>query len=195
MSSTPRTGIPPVTPHFEKDGGIWPVHCVGGTWGAELHPDLRVAGPVVRKGRNGEDGYSGFSLRDPRTGETEPTELDDLLRATGVRHVVIVGLATDYCVLASGLDARARDYATTVLAAGSGPSNSPRATVSARSSSCGERVPSWTSRQTDALEGSWLRVARRPMPPRGPMPSPDPAAAAATRAPCCRACLCHRRLT
>jgi nicotinamidase/pyrazinamidase len=109
---------PPVTPHFEKDGGIWPVHCVGGTWGAELHPDLRVAGPVVRKGRNGEDGYSGFSLRDPQTGETEPTELDGLLRATGVQRVFIVGLATDYCVLASGLDARTQGYATTVLAAG-----------------------------------------------------------------------------
>ncbi len=112
---------PPVTPHFEKDGGTWPVHCVGGTWGAELHPALRVEGSVVRKGRNGEDGYSGFSQRDPQTGETEPTELEGLLLATGVRHVVIVGLATDYCVLATGLDARAHDYATTVLAAGVRP--------------------------------------------------------------------------
>ena len=47
---------PPTTPHFEKDGGIWPVHCVQGTWGADLHPDLRVEGPVVRKGSGGEDG-------------------------------------------------------------------------------------------------------------------------------------------
>jgi nicotinamidase/pyrazinamidase len=107
---------PPVTPHFEKDGGTWPVHCVAGTWGAEFHPDLRVEGSVVRKGRNGEDGYSGFTQRDPQTGETEPTALEGLLRAVGAVRVVIVGLATDYCVLATGLDARARGLDTTVLA-------------------------------------------------------------------------------
>jgi nicotinamidase/pyrazinamidase len=109
---------PASTPHFAKDGGIWPVHCVGGTWGAELHPDLRVDGPVVRKGVHGEDGYSGFSTRDPGSGETRPTELDGLLRDAGVEKLVVVGLATDYCVLATALDARARDYPTTVLAAG-----------------------------------------------------------------------------
>src|SRR4249920_441833 len=47
---------PESTPHFAKDGGIWPVHCVQDTWGAELHPDLLVEGEVVRKGSNGEDG-------------------------------------------------------------------------------------------------------------------------------------------
>ncbi|MGH2811737.1 MAG: isochorismatase family protein, partial [Actinomycetota bacterium] len=49
---------PKSTPHFEKDGGIWPVHCVGGTWGAELHPQLDAADdePRVRKGVAGEDG-------------------------------------------------------------------------------------------------------------------------------------------
>src|SRR3990172_5115624 len=50
---------PPSTPHFAKDGGVWPIHCVRETWGAALHPDLAVAGPVIRKGANGEDGYSG----------------------------------------------------------------------------------------------------------------------------------------
>ena len=109
---------PPSTPHFEKDGGIWPVHCVADTWGARLHPDLRVEGPVVRKGVNGEDGYSGFTMRDPQTGQTESTELEELLRAADVTRLVVVGLATDYCVLATALDARTRDYPTTVLAAG-----------------------------------------------------------------------------
>ncbi|MGZ6140529.1 MAG: isochorismatase family protein, partial [Myxococcaceae bacterium] len=49
---------PESTPHFAKDGGVWPVHCVAGTWGAELHPGLAVAAaaPRVRKGSNGEDG-------------------------------------------------------------------------------------------------------------------------------------------
>src|SRR4051794_6770844 len=53
---------PEVTPHFAKDGGIWPVHCLAGTWGAELHPDLAVPADSlrIRKGANGEDGYSGF---------------------------------------------------------------------------------------------------------------------------------------
>src|SRR6187397_1499277 len=47
---------PESTPHFAKDGGIWPVHCVAGSWGAELHRELLVAGPTVHKGSNGEDG-------------------------------------------------------------------------------------------------------------------------------------------
>ncbi len=106
---------PEVTPHFAKDGGIWPVHCVIDTWGAELHPDLRVDGPIVRKGSHGEDGYSGFSMRDPLTGDTLPTELDGLLHERAVKRVVVGGLATDYCVLQTALDARRLGYETTVL--------------------------------------------------------------------------------
>ena len=96
---------PESTPHFAKDGGIWPVHCVADTWGAALHPDLIVAGPIVRKGTHGEDGYSGFTMRDPQTGDTLPTELEGLLRSRGVERVRVVGLATDYCVKATALDA------------------------------------------------------------------------------------------
>jgi nicotinamidase/pyrazinamidase len=107
---------PAVTPHFAKDGGTWPVHCVGGTWGAELHPRLAAdAGPRVRKGGSGEDGYSGFTMRDPLTGATVPTELDGLLRGRGVRRVVVGGLATDYCVKETVLDALALGYETGVL--------------------------------------------------------------------------------
>ena len=96
---------PPSTPHFAKDGGRWPVHCVAGTWGAAFHPSLDAgAGPSVRKGVNGEDGYSGFTARDPPTGATVPTELDGLLRGRGIRRVVVGGLATDYCVRATALE-------------------------------------------------------------------------------------------
>ena len=109
---------PRSTPHFARDGGIWPVHCVAGTWGAELHPDLVVEGPVVRKGTGGEDGYSGFSVRHPVSGASERTELDGLLREAGVRRVVIAGLATDYCVKATSLDALELGYAVTVLTRG-----------------------------------------------------------------------------
>jgi nicotinamidase/pyrazinamidase len=107
---------PASTPHFAKDGGIWPVHCVAGTWGAELHPDLvEVAGGRVRKGVNGEDGYSGFTMRRPTTGETIPTELEGLLRERDIRRVVVCGLATDYCVKATALDAVRLGFETAVL--------------------------------------------------------------------------------
>ena len=110
---------PPSTPHFAKDGGPWPVHCVAGTWGAAFHPALTEnAGPAVRKGSNGEDGYSGFTMRDPGSGDVMPTGLASLLRARGVRRVVICGLATDYCVRATALDAVALGYPTRVLVEG-----------------------------------------------------------------------------
>lgn len=106
---------PASTPHFDKDGGIWPVHCVQGSWGAELFPDLMVAGDVVRKGSDGRDGYSGFTVRDPRSGDTEGTELEPLLTERGTERVVVVGLATDYCVKETAIDAAAKGFATTVL--------------------------------------------------------------------------------
>lgn len=106
---------PESTAHFAKDGGVWPVHCVMNTWGAELHPDLVVDGPIVRKGSNGEDGYSGFTMRDPVSGETVPTELAAYLEQAGVTRLVLAGLATDYCVKSTALDARAHGYPITVL--------------------------------------------------------------------------------
>jgi nicotinamidase/pyrazinamidase len=105
---------PESTPHFQKDGGIWPVHCVQETWGAAFHPDLEVKGDVVRKGKGGEDGYSGFTIRHPDSGEVESTELADLLKERGIERVVVVGLATDYCVKDTALDALRLRYATTV---------------------------------------------------------------------------------
>jgi nicotinamidase/pyrazinamidase len=108
---------PESTPHFAKDGGVWPVHCVAGTWGAELHPALELPADAarVRKGTGGEDGYSGFTMRDPVTGEERSTGLDALLRERGIERVVIMGLATDYCVQATVLDAARLGYHTAVL--------------------------------------------------------------------------------
>jgi len=105
---------PSSTPHFEKDGGVWPVHCLADTWGSEFHPRLIVAGPSVKKGSNGEDGYSGFAMRDPKTETVIPTELDSILRLAKIRHVVVVGLALDYCVKATALDAVKLEYRATV---------------------------------------------------------------------------------
>jgi nicotinamidase/pyrazinamidase len=106
---------PESTPHFEKDGGIWPVHCVQGTWGAALHPDVKVVGEVVRKGAGGEDGYSGFTVRDPRSGEERSTGLEELLRRRGIERVVVAGLATDYCIKETAVDGAQKNFDTTVL--------------------------------------------------------------------------------
>jgi nicotinamidase/pyrazinamidase len=109
---------PPSTPHFAKDGGPWPVHCVAGSWGAELHPALILPAeaPRVRKGSNGEDGYSGFTMRDPVSGQATATELEALLRDAGIDDVVVTGLTTDYCVKATALDAVRLGFGTAVLA-------------------------------------------------------------------------------
>jgi nicotinamidase/pyrazinamidase len=113
---------PPVTPHFAKDGGVWPVHCVHDTWGAELHPRLKVVHDErIRVGVGGEDGYSAFTVADPVTRDTEPTALDSMLRARGIVRVVVLGLATDYCVRATALDAVALGYDTTLVVDGARP--------------------------------------------------------------------------
>ena len=106
---------PPNTPHFAKDGGIWPVHCVAGSAGAEFHPDLKVEGVPIKKGVAGEDGYSGFTVRDPVGGQYRPTVLDSLLRQEHVTKVVVVGLALDYCVKDTALEAARLGYETEVL--------------------------------------------------------------------------------
>lgn len=110
---------PEVTPHFARYGGLWPVHCVQDSWGASFHPDLRLVNEdVIRTGTGKKDGYSGFSNRDPTTFEVEDTGLDALFRSRGVRRVVLVGLATDYCVKETALDAVRLGYDTTVLTDG-----------------------------------------------------------------------------
>lgn len=84
---------------FAERGGTWPVHCVQGTPGAELHPDLdtEAVDAVLDAGREpDQEGYSGF----------EDTELERILRDRGVDTVHIGGLALDYCVKATALDAR-----------------------------------------------------------------------------------------
>ena len=93
---------------------LWPTHCVQGTDGAAFHPALRTdpAQLVIRKGfRAAIDSYSAFFEND----QTTPTGLDGYLRSRGVRHVTLVGLATDYCVAYSALDAAKLGFAATVL--------------------------------------------------------------------------------
>lgn len=96
---------------------LWPDHCVGGTHGAELHRGLAVppGTPVVRKGIHaGIDSYSAFFENDRQT----PVGLDAMLQSLDTSEIVLVGLATDYCVLNTALDARVLGYAVTVIEAG-----------------------------------------------------------------------------
>jgi nicotinamidase/pyrazinamidase len=93
---------------------LWPVHCVQSTEGAEFHASLDVdaADLIIRKGfRPAIDSYSGFFENDRVT----PTGLEGYLRARGVTAVTIVGLATDYCVAYSALDAIGHGFQVTVL--------------------------------------------------------------------------------
>jgi len=101
---------PATTDHFKQ----WPVHCVQGTWGAELHPALAARSPVVQTGVHGEDGYSGFTAHDLDRDEDVPTALEPLLRSHDVSTVVVCGLAEDYCVKETVLDARRLGFNTVV---------------------------------------------------------------------------------
>ena len=92
-----RDWHPARTKHFADYGGTWPVHCVQNTRGAEFHKDLlddpRIQ--IISKGTGDEDSYSAF----------DGTKLADLLRAEGVTELFVGGLATDYCVKNTVLDA------------------------------------------------------------------------------------------
>lgn len=93
---------------------LWPVHCVQGSVGAQFHAGLQTdpADLVIRKGfRSAIDSYSAFFEND----HTTPTGLDGYLRARSVTAVTLVGLATDFCVAYSALDAARLGYSVTVL--------------------------------------------------------------------------------
>lgn len=96
---------------------LWPDHCVAGTPGAEFHPELDVAHCelVIRKGYHREiDSYSAFFENDRQT----PTGLAGYLRERGLMRLFLVGLATDFCVAYSALDARRLGFEVTVIEAG-----------------------------------------------------------------------------
>lgn len=123
-----RDWHPPDTRHFQAFGGRWPIHCVAGTPGANLHPDLELPEQtiVLSKGQDRQDdGYSAF---EGTTGAEQA--LGDDLRARGVTQLWVGGLATDYCVRASVLDAHAAGLEVFVLTdgiAGIDPDSTQRA--------------------------------------------------------------------
>ncbi len=92
-----RDWHPPKTKHFQVYGGTWPIHCVQNTRGAEFHPQLRDDPRirVISKGLGDTDCYSAF----------DETDLKEQLRQQGVQEVLVGGLATDYCVKNTVIDA------------------------------------------------------------------------------------------
>jgi nicotinamidase/pyrazinamidase len=108
-----RDWHPRRTRHFKEYGGVWPPHCVQATRGADFHAGLALPAQseVVSKGMDPEeDAYSAFQAR------TESgTPFADVLAERGVRRLFVGGLATDYCVKATVLDARARGFDVAVL--------------------------------------------------------------------------------
>jgi len=108
-----RDWHPEHTRHFTTQGGVWPPHCVQGTRGAEFHPDLHLPPEtiVVSKGMDpNEDSYSGFQGR-----TDDGVEFAEDLRRRGIEHLYIGGVATDYCVRHTVLDARRAGFQVTVL--------------------------------------------------------------------------------
>ena len=107
-----RDWHPPGHSSFAAQGGPWPVHCVAGSEGAQLHPALEAArvDVIVDKGTEPDtEGYSGF----------DGTPLAALLRERGIDRLTVAGLATDYCVRATALDALDQGFEVTVDEAGS----------------------------------------------------------------------------
>jgi nicotinamidase/pyrazinamidase len=108
-----RDWHPAHTAHFAQDGGIWPVHCVQGTPGAAFHPDLRLpptTGIITKGASQRDEGYSAFEGQLP-----DGRDLATALHEAGVTRVYIGGLATDYCVRATVLSARAAGFDTMLL--------------------------------------------------------------------------------
>ena len=108
-----RDWHPAVTGHFRAYGGPWPPHCIQGTDGARFHRDLRLPAEavVVSKGMDpARDDYSAFNAV-----TAAGRSFDDCLRELGVTRLLVCGLATDYCVRQSSLDALAAGYGVTVL--------------------------------------------------------------------------------
>ena len=103
-----RDWHPPNHCSFKSQGGAWPVHCVAGTHGAEFSSALKLASSAViisKATKPGQEAYSGF----------EGTELLDRLRQTGVKRLFVGGLATDYCVLNTVLDALKHGFEVRLL--------------------------------------------------------------------------------
>ena len=109
-----RDWHPAQTRHFKQYGGMWPPHCVRGTPGAAFHPDLRLPPSAVIASKGTQPWDDGYSMIDAEL--PDGRDLLAALREAGIERVHVGGLATDYCVRATALDALAENLDVTVLA-------------------------------------------------------------------------------
>jgi len=108
-----RDWHPEGSSHFSAYGGVWPVHCVQGSGGARFHPDLRLPDDVVVISKGMDPAEDGFSTFDAFCEEGK--SFDESLKSRGIRHIFIGGLATDYCVMYTVLDALKKGFSVTLL--------------------------------------------------------------------------------
>jgi nicotinamidase/pyrazinamidase len=108
-----RDWHPRETLHFVSGGGPWPEHCVAGSSGAAFHPDLRLPPGTILLNKGEEPDAHGYSAYEGRTLTGEP--LGAVLERAGVGRLVVVGLATDYCVRQTVLDARRQGLEVVVV--------------------------------------------------------------------------------
>jgi nicotinamidase/pyrazinamidase len=111
-----RDWHPAITTHFAPFGGRWPVHCVAETTGARFHPDLHLPVDAVVVSKGHDPGSSGYSAFEGHT--ADGISFGDELKKRGITHLYVGGLATDYCVKHSVLDALAAGLDVTVLVDG-----------------------------------------------------------------------------
>ena len=175
-----RDWHPPESTHFAAHGGAWPVHCVQGTEGARLREDLELprSATIVTKGQGVHDqGYSAIVGEVAGRGSL----LEDL-RARGVDHLYVGGLATDYCVRYTVLDALQQGFAVTVLTdAVRAGGRHARATGRARSRRCA-RPARRSHRHPRSSRGASRPWDDRPGRDARPKTSPDPARCRSSRA-------------
>jgi nicotinamidase/pyrazinamidase len=108
-----RDWHPKETKHFKKFGGLWPAHCVQNTKGAQFHPQLKLPKEaiILSKGMDPQkDSYSIFQARDP-----QGIDFVNLLKILGISELFVGGLATDYCVKYSALDALKSGFKVNLL--------------------------------------------------------------------------------
>lgn len=108
-----RDWHPKETKHFKQAGGPWPPHCIQGTDGAAFHPDFRIPAEttILSKGTDPDaDGYSVFEAHD-----SKHKSFNELLQAKDIDELYIGGIATDYCVRTTSLDALENSYKVNIL--------------------------------------------------------------------------------
>jgi nicotinamidase/pyrazinamidase len=108
-----RDWHPATTSHFQPFGGVWPVHCVQDTAGARFHPDLRLPAAAIVISKGDDPSRHGYSALEGHTADGTPFLTD--LRRRGINHLYVGGLATDYCVKHSAIDAAGAGLRVTVL--------------------------------------------------------------------------------